>query len=234
MRHKLAPCGSAGTVTRKNAKRRRCDTCISRNRISPPPSLTSRDSSALVDGRLPTYLAPSLSNWSAHLDVPVYVAQIDATELRTGAASTQMSMRSSMDYVGGVRARLPGDRTHISDWAPPQQSMFASQLMEVDQLKALQTYVSNVEDELQKHNELRGLMLLAFTTKHLNSTKAMHNWEKKSSYLLREIVKFRTYIDALQNAQSTKERIYKMRKEEDDAHRAKIDSRVLNAQGGAT
>jgi hypothetical protein len=36
-------------------------------------------------------IAPSLSNWSIHLDVPVYVAQIDATELRTGAARVQMS-----------------------------------------------------------------------------------------------------------------------------------------------
>lgn len=36
-------------------------------------------------------IAPSLSNWSVHLDVPVYVAQIDATEVRTGAARVQMS-----------------------------------------------------------------------------------------------------------------------------------------------
>jgi hypothetical protein len=35
-------------------------------------------------------VAPTLSNWSAHLDVPVYVAQVDATELRTGAASAQV------------------------------------------------------------------------------------------------------------------------------------------------
>jgi methylamine utilization protein MauJ len=35
-------------------------------------------------------VAPSLSNWSAHLDLPVYVAQVDATELRTGAASAQV------------------------------------------------------------------------------------------------------------------------------------------------
>lgn len=144
--------------------------------------------------------------------------------------STQMSMRSSLDQVGGVRAKLPGDKIHISEWAPPQQSMFASHLMEVDQLKALQSYVSNVEEELQKHNELRSLMLVAFTSKHPNSTKAMNNWERKSSYLLREIVKFRTYIDTLQNAQSTKERIYRMRKEQDQAQRAQIDSRGLNAQ----
>lgn len=36
----------------------------------------------------------------------------------------------------------------------------------------------------------------------------MANWEKKSSYLLREIVKFRTYIDCLQAAEVGKERIY--------------------------
>ena len=36
----------------------------------------------------------------------------------------------------------------------------------------------------------------------------MSNWERKSSYLLREIVKFRTYIDSLQAAQVQKEKIY--------------------------
>ena len=36
----------------------------------------------------------------------------------------------------------------------------------------------------------------------------MTNWERKSSYLLREIVKFRTYIDCLQAAQALREQIY--------------------------
>lgn len=144
--------------------------------------------------------------------------------------STQMSMRSSMEHVGGVRARLAGDRAHINGWSPPQQSMFASQLLEVDQLKALQTYVNNVEDELQKHNELRGMMLMAFTAKHPNSSKAMTNWEKKSSYLLREIVKFRTYIDTLQNAQATKGKIYQTRKEDGDVQREEIDSRNVGVE----
>lgn len=36
----------------------------------------------------------------------------------------------------------------------------------------------------------------------------MANWERKSSYILREIVKFRTYIDCLQAAQAQKENIY--------------------------
>lgn len=44
----------------------------------------------------------------------------------------------------------------------------------------------------------------------------MTNWERKSSYLLREIVKFRTYIDCLDAAQRHKEKIY--------AERPKVDS----------
>lgn len=50
----------------------------------------------------------------------------------------------------------------------------------------------------------------------------MANWERKSSYLLREIVKFRTYIDSLTAAQTQKERIYAEREiseeKEDDAN----------------
>lgn len=42
----------------------------------------------------------------------------------------------------------------------------------------------------------------------------MANWEKKSSYLLREIVKFRTYIDCLQAAETGKQRIYAEREAE--------------------
>ena len=36
----------------------------------------------------------------------------------------------------------------------------------------------------------------------------MSNWERKSSYLLHEIVKFRTYADCLQAAQIQKEKVY--------------------------
>lgn len=120
--------------------------------------------------------------------------------------SIQSSIRSSIDQ-GTIRPKLPADRVHISDWSPPQQSMVASNLTEEDQLKSLQSYVKNVEDDLQRHNELRSAMHLAFSPRHPNSAKAMSNWERKSSYLLREIVKFRTYIDSLRNAINSKGKI---------------------------
>jgi len=61
-------------------------------------------------------------------------------------------------------------------------------------------------------------MVLAFSPRHPNSSKAMTNWERKSSYLLREIVKFRTYIDCLQAAQGQKEKIYASRQEDGNDH----------------
>ncbi|KAK2757876.1 hypothetical protein FQN54_004282 [Arachnomyces sp. PD_36] len=121
--------------------------------------------------------------------------------------SLQSSIRSSLDQQG-VRPKLPADRVHITDWTPPQQSMMASNLPEAEQLKALQLYVKNVEDDLKKHNELRSAMSLAFSPRHPNSAKALANWERKSAYLLREIVKFRTYIDCLKAANAQKEKLY--------------------------
>ena len=101
------------------------------------------------DGRPPSTVPPLPSNASVNSGVP--------------RPSLQSSIRSSFDQSvgGGARPRLPGDKVPISDWSPPSQSMLASQLLEVDQLKALTTYVRNVEEELKKHNELRGAILLA-------------------------------------------------------------------------
>jgi hypothetical protein len=72
-----------------------------------------------------------------------------------GRSSLQSSIRTSLDTGFGSRPRLPGDKVQLAEWHPPSQSMMASQLMEVDQLKALMAYVSNVEAELARHNELK-------------------------------------------------------------------------------
>ncbi|KAI9643518.1 hypothetical protein NHQ30_008137 [Ciborinia camelliae] len=143
--------------------------------------------------------------------------------------SMQSSLRSSLDhgYVGGIRSRLPGDRIFINDWSPPIQSMRASNLMEPDQLKTLIAYVQSIEEELQKHNVLRSPMLLAYTPRHPNAQKAMANWEKKSSYLLREIVKFTTYIDSLHAAEVGRERIYAERA----AHQAVAERKDEDEEG---
>jgi hypothetical protein len=56
----------------------------------------------------------------------------------------------------------------------------------------------------------------------------MANWERKSQYLLREIVKFRTYIDTLTAAQVQKQKIYAEREALEES--LDIDG-VANASG---
>ncbi|KAF2144516.1 uncharacterized protein K452DRAFT_143193 [Aplosporella prunicola CBS 121167] len=142
--------------------------------------------------------------------------------------SIQSSIRSSMDHgTGTVKARLPGDKVTLSDWTPPTQSMMASNLMEVDQLKALTAYVKNIEEELSRHQELRAPIQIAFSPRHPNAAKAIANFEKKSAYLLREIVKFRTYIDALTLAQDNKDKIYK------DREQREAENAAAKAEGAA-
>ncbi|KAF3209497.1 hypothetical protein TWF192_004150 [Orbilia oligospora] len=147
--------------------------------------------------------------WNNCVDLEALASQPPPTSGHQPRPSFQGSMRSSMDHHGGFRARLPGDKANIADWSPPAQSMFASPLSEAEQFRALEAYVSSIEGDLQRHNELRGAMLLAFTPRHPNYNKAMNNWERKSSYLLKEIVKFRTYIDVLSFAAISKDRIFK-------------------------
>ena len=124
--------------------------------------------------------------------------------------SLQSSIRSSLDQGGqssSTKPRLPGDKIPIHDWTPPTQSLMASALLEVDQLSALASYVSKLEIELEKHNELRGAMKLAFSPRHANSGRAMGNWQRKSDFLLKEIVKYRTYVEVLETARGRKEEI---------------------------
>ncbi|KAF2399876.1 hypothetical protein EJ06DRAFT_37998 [Trichodelitschia bisporula] len=142
------------------------------------------------------------------------------------------SRRSDDHGPGTFRARLPGDRVTISDWMPPQQSMMASNLMEVDQLRALTAYVTNVEEDLRRHNELRPLMGMAFSPRHPNAAKAMANWEKKSAYLLREIVKFRTYIDSLMAAQQAKDKMCREREARNSVSVAADGSNATNEAAG--
>jgi len=56
----------------------------------------------------------------------------------------------------------------------------------------------------QKHE----LIDAQYSPRHANYARAMTNWQRKSEYLLRESVKFRTYIDSLSAAQKAKDAFY--------------------------
>ncbi|KAH8903276.1 hypothetical protein BR93DRAFT_953366 [Coniochaeta sp. PMI_546] len=152
-----------------------------------------------------------------------------------GAGGRRMSIRSqssvrshSFDFprpgsgssgaLGGMtpgsasrHGKLPGDRIHIAEWTPPAQSLRASTASEAEQLRVLENYVRSVEEELQVHNGLRSPMLLAFSPRGGNAAKAMSNWQKKSQYLLREIGKYRNYVEALRQAEARRAEVYEER-----------------------
>ncbi|PNY24946.1 PH and SEC7 domain-containing protein, partial [Tolypocladium capitatum] len=149
--------------------------------------------------------------------------QSSAAHGRKSSVASGSFRASSLDQVAGPfthnsgRGKLPGDRVHIAEWSPPTQSMRPSYAPEAEQRGTLMAYVRSIERDLQAHNQTRSPMLLAFTPRGQNAGKAMANWERKSAYLLREIVKFRTYVDCLQQAETRKREIYA---EKDLARRA--------------
>ena len=103
--------------------------------------------------------------WGENVVNPALIIRQDSAPAAKGHVprpSMASSLRSSVDHAtGSIKPRLPGDKVSLSDWKPPAQSMMASNLMEVDQLKALTDYVKNVEEELSRHNDLRAPMLIA-------------------------------------------------------------------------
>ncbi|CAK7231137.1 hypothetical protein SBRCBS47491_007830 [Sporothrix bragantina] len=140
----------------------------------------------------------------------------DFGHMRTGSASSGFTSTNNggaggaggLTGSGGRHGKLPGDRIHIAEWTPPTQSLRPSNAAEPQQLQTLLAYVHSIEGELKSHNALRSPMLLAFTPRGHNANKAMANWERKSSYLLREIVKYRTYVDCLTEAERRRGDIY--------------------------
>ena len=192
-----------GSVSKSDA----ASTAANKSNPSQPPSsfhLPRAESSLSVTS--PTGRASSSGNRSLHSPSPS--ASFSLHGGTTGAersSSTQRpsisgSLRSSFDAPrpAAFRNRLPADRLLLGNWQPAQQSLMPSRLPESEQLTALKAYVSSIEEELGKHNELRHALALAFTPRSVNAGKAMTNWERKSHYLLREIVKFRTYVDVLE------------------------------------
>ncbi|EGO25829.1 hypothetical protein SERLADRAFT_448749 [Serpula lacrymans var. lacrymans S7.9] len=124
----------------------------------------------------------------------------DTMSVRSGRSS-----RSKFNWREGVATvRAPhspwSDKTFVNDWKPPLPPSVASTHDEESQLEALQKHVISLKKDLKRHNELREPMASLYAPRTANASKAQTNWEKKSQYLLTEIVKYDSYIDSLQSA----------------------------------
>ncbi|OQO01632.1 hypothetical protein B0A48_12668 [Cryoendolithus antarcticus] len=152
--------------------------------------------------------------------------------------SMQSSLRGSFDLVstgGGTRGpKLAGDKAQLADWKQPSPSMMASQLMEVDQMKTMVAYVANAEKELEEHNELKNAIELAYSPHTHNYRRALANWQHKSEYLLREIVKFRTYIESLAAAMKARDEVLAKREAAKNGGGRVAASQLVEEKGNDT
>ncbi|KAJ3996410.1 hypothetical protein F5050DRAFT_1571547 [Lentinula boryana] len=159
-------------------------------------------------------LAGGVSNmeygWNRVPDPAHGRSQSDSESMRDSdvtSVRSSKSARSRFNWREGAATVRSGqspwnDRIHINDWKPPMPPTVSSLHDEETQLDALKKHVKSMKRDLQRHNELREPMAALYQPRTSNAVKAMSNWEKKSQYLLTEIVKYDSYIDSLQAAMS--------------------------------
>ena len=107
--------------------------------------------------------------WNHVIDVPTHKrAQTDGESVRdTGDSMSVRSGRSTRskfgwkDHSATVRAgQSPwADKTYINDWKPPLPPTVASTHDEETQMDALKKHVTSLKQDLERHNELRELMV---------------------------------------------------------------------------
>ncbi|CAG8735244.1 13455_t:CDS:10, partial [Gigaspora margarita] len=104
-----------------------------------------------------------------------------------------MSDHRSIMSGGSTHA---SDRIFVNEWKAPIPPGVSSNLDEAGQLAALKKYKEDLEEELEQHKNFWDPMSKLFSPRSSNHTKAFSNWERKSQWLLYEIIKYTTYIES--------------------------------------
>ncbi|GAC99289.1 hypothetical protein PHSY_006890 [Pseudozyma hubeiensis SY62] len=99
---------------------------------------------------------------------------------------------------------MTNERTFINEWRIPELPTLPSTLGEERQLSRLEKQVSSIELQLTQHNDLRQPMLQLYSPKGNNHAKALANWERKSNWLLQELVKYQSYVESLRKSADAK------------------------------
>ncbi|KAL5528345.1 hypothetical protein ACEPAF_7481 [Sanghuangporus sanghuang] len=122
----------------------------------------------------------------------------DTDTFSTRSTRSWHGMKDTFSIRSGVSPYA--ERITIHDWKPPMPSTVPSTHDEETQLEALQKHATSLKTDLDKHNALRTPMIQLYTPRSTNANRAMANWERKSQYLLSEIVKYDSYVDSLKAA----------------------------------
>ena len=98
-------------------------------------------------------------------------------------------------------------------WHPPMPSMASSQLLEVDQLHTLRSYLTDLGSEMSHHAALRAQVGSAYRDGDARAVQALGNWDAKARYLSAEKGKVETFVAALVRAGERKEGVYRDRED---------------------
>ncbi|CAE6457761.1 unnamed protein product [Rhizoctonia solani] len=148
-------------------------------------------------------LSGGVSNMEYGWNRALEMIQSGNVEERRVDSSDAQSMRSGRNVVLRMPASpYSSERIIIHDWTGPMHSVMPSTHDEETQMEALQKQTNLLKHELHVHNELRQPMMSLYVPRSANAVKASNNWERRSQYLLSEIVKYDSYVDSLRSAMS--------------------------------
>ncbi|KAI9333742.1 hypothetical protein BD770DRAFT_416183 [Pilaira anomala] len=113
---------------------------------------------------------------------------------------------SSMEYGWGHCLESGSTSAMIHEWQSPASPTISSQLEESAQLETLHNHVQNLTTQLDQHYDIKTKMETHFIGSKYNA-RALINWENKSVYLLREIIKYQNYCNSIENSLALQARI---------------------------
>ncbi|KAF9993936.1 hypothetical protein BGZ79_001345 [Entomortierella chlamydospora] len=145
-----------------------------------------------------------------------------------GGSGRSASIKSASSKYGGSNgANVPlGDRVMLFEWAPPLPTMSMTTLSEEEQCEGLKRYVVGLEAEMEAHQEHRGPMMQLFLPKSHNYSKAFNNWERRSRYLLKEMVKYQIYVECLEQSLQAQKEEQRLAEEAASEDTAKLEAEL--------
>ncbi len=107
---------------------------------------------------------------------------------------------SSMEYGWGECLNTSSS-VMIHEWQSPASPTISSMLEESAQLEVLHNLVQELSVQLDQHRDIKQKMESHFSSSKFGA-RASNNWNNKSHYLLREIIKYQNYCNSIEKSLS--------------------------------
>ncbi|KAG9089429.1 hypothetical protein FS749_001345 [Ceratobasidium sp. UAMH 11750] len=130
-----------------------------------------------------------------------HAARYSRVPLPDGVTNVEYGWNGAManEEHDRISIRAKARNVLIDDWVAPRLPSIETQLDAEAQLEAWNHQVKMCDAEFAEHGELRGRMMNLYRPGGVQAQKALSNWERKTQYLLTEIVKYEAYVEILKN-----------------------------------